>query len=240
MTTGFGPMTGRHRDAARSAAIGNPHHNAIAKDEPMRTNWRHTAGLVIFLAGTLLAGCVTVQDGGFARPAAAPVPEMDAELKPGLAVLYFPKRMVRHVDMLPQGEDALEKGVSGPPVTNLNRRFGRGQVFKSGTNRGIGMEMTGFILLDKPGRYQFRVNSNDGFRLFMDGRMLLEDPAWHASGDQMTPPAAFKVSEPAWYSLRIRYFQRKGTAAFQFYWLPPGEADFTPVPGRVLAHREPY
>ncbi len=206
----------------------------------MLTKWRQTARLVILLTVIFLAGCATVKDGGFARPASAPIPEMDAELKPGLAALYFPKRFVRHVDILPQGEDALEKGVSGPPVTNLNRRFGRGQVFNSGTNRGIGMEMSGFILLDAPGRYQFRVNSNDGFRLFMDGRLLLEDPAWHASGDQMTAPAAFQVSAPAWYSLRIRYFQRKGTAAFQFFWQPPGATEFTPVPGRVLAHREPY
>ncbi len=212
----------------------------MAKDKSMHIQWRQTAGLLVFLAVILTVGCASVQDGGFARPAAAPVPEVDADLKPGLAVLYFPKRFVRHVDILPQGEDALEKGVPGPPITNLNRRFGRGQVFQSGTNRGIGVEMSGFILLEKPGRYQFRVNSNDGFRLFMDGRLLLEDPAWHASGDQMTAPAGFNVSQPAWYSLRIRYFQRKGTAAFQFYWQPPGASEFIPVPGRVLAHREPY
>ena len=206
----------------------------------MRINRRQTAGLLLLVTVTFLAGCASVRDGGFARPAAAPLPDVDADLKPGLAVLYFPKRFVRHVDMLPHGEDALEKGVPGPPVTNLNRRFGRGQVFQSGTNRGIGVEMSGFVLLANPGRYQFRVNSNDGFRLHMDGRLLLEDPAWHASGDQMTAPAAFDVAEPAWYSLRIRYFQRKGTAAFQFFWQPPGASDFTPVPGRVLAHREPY
>ena len=206
----------------------------------MSTNRQPMAVIVFLLASMLLAGCASVRDGGFARPAAAPVPEMTDDLKPGLAVLYFPKRFVRHVDILPQGQDALEKGVAGPPVTNLNRRFGRGEVFKSGTNRGIGMEMSGFILLDKPGRYQFQVNSNDGFRLSLDGRMLLEDPAWHASGDQLTPPAAFAVATPAWYSLRIRYFQRKGTAAFQFFWQPPGASDFSPVPGRVLAHLAPY
>ncbi|MDJ0874026.1 MAG: PA14 domain-containing protein [Desulfobacterales bacterium] len=206
----------------------------------MSTKRLQTAAIILLLSATLLAGCASVRDGGFARPAAAPMPEMADEMKPGLAVLYFPKRFVRHVDILPQGEEALAKGVAGPPVTNLNRRFGRGEVFKSGTNRGIGMEMSGFILLDKPGRYQFQVNSNDGFRLSLDGRVLLEDPAWHPSGDQLTPPAEFVVQTPAWYSLRIRYFQRKGTAAFQFYWQPPGASEFSPVPGRVLAHLAPY
>ncbi len=206
----------------------------------MSTRWRQVVGCMLLMTGIFLVGCASVNDGGFARPAAAPIPEMTEDLKPGLAVLYFPKRFVRHVDTLPKGEEALEKGVPGPPVTNLNRRFGRGQVFKSGTNRGIGVEMSGFILLEKPGRYQFQVNSNDGFRLFLDARPLLEDPAWHSSGDRLTPPAEFVVREPAWYSLRIRYFQRKGTAAFQFFWQTPDAAEFSPVPGRVLAHLAPY
>ncbi len=240
MMTGSGPPNGRWCDAAQMAATVKSLPNLTAKDNPMRIDWRYTMVTVLLLAGFFLAGCASVEDGGFARQTAAPIPEMDAGLKPGLAVLYFPRRFVRHVDALPRGEEAIGKGVSGSPVTNLNRRFGRGQVFGSGTNRGIGLEMSGFILLEKPGRYQFQVNSNDGFRLFMDGRMLVEDPAWHASGDRMTPPAEFNVSEPAWYSLRIRYFQRKGTAAFQVFWQPPGATEFTPVPGRVLAHRESY
>lgn len=206
----------------------------------MSRKLRQAAGPILLLAGTLLAGCAGVHDGGFARPATAPRPAISADLQSGLAVLYFPKRFVRHIDALPKGEEALQKGVPGPPVTNLNRRFGRGQVFNSGTNRGVGVEMNGFILLEKPGRYRFQVNSNDGFRLSLDGRIFLEDPAWHQSGDRLTPPAEFEVSEPAWYSLRIRYFQRKGTAAFQFFWQPPEGTEFSPVPGRVLAHLTPY
>jgi hypothetical protein len=195
---------------------------------------------MIMIMVLLLAACASVQDGGFVRPASPALPVAAANLQPGLAVLYFPNHFVRHIDGLPQGEAARAKGVPGPPVSNLNRRFGRGQVFQSGTNRGVGVEMGGWMLLAKPGRYQFKVTSNDGFRLFMDGRLLLEDPAWHSAGDRTTPAAEFEVREPGWYSLRIRYFQRKGTAAFQFFWQPPEEAEFSPVPGQVLAHRTPY
>ncbi len=208
---------------------------AQRRGKRMRTGW-----IIPLLIGFFLMGCASVQDGGFLKPA-APAMSPDADdLKPGLAALYFHKTFVRHVDALPQGEKARSTGVPGPAISDLNRRFGRGQVFDSGTNRGIGVEMSGFILLDKPGRYRFQVNSNDGFRLFLDGRSLLEDPAWHASGDQLTPPAEFEVNAPAWYSLRIRFFQRKGTAAFQFYWMPPGNNEFAPVPSRVLAHLTPY
>ena len=200
----------------------------------MRTGW------ILLITGLILTGCAGVHDGGFLQPATPARSADTGGLKPGLAVLYFPNTFVRHVDALPRGDKARRQGVPGPAVTNLNRRFGRGQVFDSGTNRGIGLEMSGLILLDQPGRYRFQVNSNDGFRLFLDGRSLLEDPAWHASGDRLTPPADFEVSAPAWYSLRIRFFQRKGTASFQFFWMPPGSTEFTPVPGQVLAHLSPY
>ncbi|MBL0713293.1 MAG: hypothetical protein JJV98_06290 [Desulfosarcina sp.] len=195
---------------------------------------------MLLLIGVLLAGCASLRGGGFAQ-AAAPALALTADnLQPGLAVLYFPKTFVRHVDALPRGEDARAKGTPGPAVSNLNRRFGRGQVFNSGTNRGIGIEMSGYIRLAQPGRYQFQVNSNDGFRLFIDGREILKDPVWHSSGDRLTPAADLEVAAPAWYSLRIRYFQRKGTATFQFYWRPPGSTEFQPVPGQVLAHLRPY
>ena len=153
----------------------------------MRRGW-----IIPLLSCLLVMSCASVQDGGFSKPAAPAMPADADDLKPGLAALYFHKTFVRHVDALPQGEKALSRGVPGPAISDLNRRFGRGQVFDSGTNRGIGVEMSGFILLEKPGRYRFQVNSNDGFRLFLDGRSLLEDPAWHAKGDQLTPPCRIR------------------------------------------------
>jgi hypothetical protein len=206
----------------------------------MRPHWRYARVGLLLITFAWLTACASVKDGGFARPAAPVLPVTSEDLQPGLAVLYFPKTFVRHLDNLPLGPEAIDKGVSGAPIENLDRRFGRGQVFRSGTNRGIGVEMSGWILLDQPGRYQFQVNSNDGFRIYMNGGLLLEDPVWHSSGDRMTPPAGFEVVEPGWYSLRIRYFQRKGTATFQFFWQRPRTVAFVPVPGRVLAHRTPY
>jgi hypothetical protein len=195
-----------------------------------------------------LAACVSyaddqgVKSDGFASPASIALPLASEGLKPGLAVLYFKNTSIRHIDALPKGERSRKIGRPGPPITNLNRRFGRGEVFKSGSNRLVGLEMSGFIRLEKPGQYTFQVYSNDGFRLYLDGALLVEDPAWHQKSykNRLKTSKPFHVSDPGWYSLRIRYFQRKGTAAFQFYWQPPGEAEFQPVPSPVLAHRESY
>ena len=159
-------------------------------------------------------------------------------LKAGLAVLYFDKIFVRHLDALPQGERAQERGRPGPPIPYLNHQFGRSEIFDSGTNRGLGMEISGYIRLDRPGTYGFQANSNDGFRLYIDGHLLIDDPNWHS--DRLSPEAQLPVTAPGWYSLRARYFQRKGTATIQLYWRPPGEDAFSIVPAKVLAHQQPY
>jgi hypothetical protein len=188
----------------------------------------------------LLAGCATSPDGadGFVRPPQAYLPLNTEGLEPGLAVLYLKHNFVRSLDLLPQGEKAREKGQPGPPIPYLNHQFGRSPIFDSGTNRGIGMEISGFIRLEQPGTYGFQANSNDGFRLYIDGQLLVDDPDWHS--DRLSPEARLSITEPGWYSLRCRYFQRKGTATIQLYWQPPGDNRFTIVPAKVLAHQQSY
>ncbi len=196
--------------------------------------------IAILLVFTLMAGCATAPKGsdGFVRPAQAMLPLDTTTLEPGLAVLYFDKIFVRHLDALPQGDDAQERGRPGAPIPYLNHQFGRSPIFDSGTNRGLGMEISGYIRLDRPGTYGFQANSNDGFRLYIDGHLLVDDPNWHA--DQLSPEARLPITTPGWYSLRARYFQRKGTATIQLYWQPPGEEGFSIVPAKVLAHQQPY
>ena len=192
-------------------------------------------GLFLILA----TGCAVTPEG----PAAfTVVPEpalpLTAEnLQPGLAVLYFDHKFVRHLDALPPAEVVRQKGRSGPAVPYLNHQFGRGEVFDSGTNRGIAMELRGLIRLDRAGTYGFQANTNDGFCFFSDDRLLLDDPAWHS--DRLSPEALAVITEPGWYAIHIRYFQRKGTSTLQLYWKPPQDDAFAIVPARVLAHRTP-
>jgi hypothetical protein len=192
--------------------------------------------LIVF---TFLAGCATAQKEGFVRPTQSSLPLDTSTLKPGLAVLYFDQNFVRcknsHLDDLPQGDSAKERGRPGAPIPYLNHQFGRSKIFDSGTNRLLGMEISGYIRFDRPGTYGFQANSNDGFRLYIDGHLLIDDPAWHS--DRLSPEAQLPITEPGWYSLRARYYQCKGTATIQLYWQPPGENEFTIVPAKVLAHQ---
>jgi hypothetical protein len=191
-------------------------------------------GLVFLLA--LATSCSSA--GGVPAVAAEPqadfLPLTAPDLRPGLAVIYFDRQFVRHIDQLPQGENAANVGRPGAPVAQLNHQFGQAEVFQSGSNRGVGVEFTGYLKLDQPGRYRFQANSNDGFRMEIGGQRVVDDPAWHS--DRLSAPGEYEVPNPGWYPVRMRYFQRKGTATLQLYWQTPRDPSFRIVPAEALAH----
>jgi hypothetical protein len=161
-----------------------------------------------------------------------------AEWQPGLAVVYLPGKF-RHTKEMPSGKSMLQLGRPGAPIAYFNHSFGRGEVFASGQARGIGLEATGFIHLDRPGAYRFKALSNDGIRVWIAERPVVDDGEWHSTGDRFSAPLTFQNPQAGWASIRLRYFQRKGTAALKLYWQPPGSADFKVIPASAYAHSPP-
>ena len=158
-----------------------------------------------------------------------------AALKPGLAVLYY-FNFFRQIDELVQWE-SYKEGKPGPTIERLNFRSGEGDVLTSENNDGVGAKITGLILLDKAGDYNFAFESNDGVRLEIDGQLVVEDPDVHA--DRFSDVGIVSITEPGWYPITIRYFERKNTSTLRFHWLPPGAEGTMPlVPKEVLAHLE--
>jgi len=165
-----------------------------------------------------------------AAPATAP-----AALAPGLAVRYF-DGYYRHIDELPASHAAMELGRPGPPILSLNHQFGFLPVFDSGRGHGVGMLLTGYLLLENTGTYLFSALSNDGVRIFLGDVQVADDPAVHR--DKFSDPVSVSVAEPGWYPLKIQYFQRKGSAALKLYWRPPTATDFVIVPAAAYGHLE--
>lgn len=150
-------------------------------------------------------------------------------LTPGLATLYYDK-FLRHLDQMPP----TTQGRPGAPILQLNHRFEKNEVFSSGLSKGVAIQMTGFILLEKPGVYQFRALANDGISLHIDDQLLFKDPRVH--GDRLSPTGTFTAPASGHYPLLIRYFQRKGTATLILYWQQPGQSSFEVVPAAVYFH----
>lgn len=207
----------------------------------MRTIYRFLAGTLVL--GLLLCGCVLPGQGPaeMASPSApiaglspakalSPAPS----LIPGLTVLYFLNFSASHIDQLPSGTVAAQKGKPGKPILFLDHNFSNQDVFDSGQRSGVGLELNGLIRLSPAGSYRFKALSNDGIRVYIGGHMVLDDPDVH--GDRFCGPSTVTVEQEGWYNLNVRYFQRKGSAALSLQWQPPGQKDFTPVPAEAYGH----
>jgi hypothetical protein len=151
-----------------------------------------------------------------------------------LAVRYYDDFFSRHLDSLPSKTDPFKSGRPGKPIRVLDREFGRTEVFDSGTNRGIGMRMEGLLHLSRPGIYRFQALSNDGIRVYLDGRRIIDDPDVH--GNRLSDIATVEIANPGWHPLKVEYFQRKGTAAIMLYWQPPESSALSIIPAQAYGH----
>lgn len=157
------------------------------------------------------------------------------ELQPGLAPYYF-LELYRNIGQMLKNEELVRKmGKPGPPIAQLNHRFGSGKVFDSGEEKGVGVIMYGYFYLPEPGDYVFQAFTNDGFELYVNSHLLVTDPGVHKG--RLSDRGLITIARGGWFPVTIRYFQRKGTAALQLYWQPPGAGEFSIVPREVYGHR---
>ncbi|WP_374634425.1 PA14 domain-containing protein [Ferrovibrio sp.] len=190
-----------------------------------------------------LAGCASGAGGGkgkevtFSADAVKPAMPQPAaaSLKPGLATMYFHGRY-DHINDMPSLDKPVEmaKGRPGKPVAPIDEMSGSGVMWESQDFQFFGVVFTGFINFDKPGTYHITVNSNDGIRIYIGGKMVLEDPFVHA--DAMANPVALDIAAPGWYPITMQYFQKRNTATLQFFWQPPNANNMSIIPASALMH----
>ena len=179
----------------------------------------------------MLSGCA--DQGQELRPSTVGHKD-SSQYQSGLSVVYIFQKY-RSVDQIPTGQAAHRMGRPGKPVTMLNHQSDKeGEVFDSGRSQGVAMVMAGYLHLQKTGTYRWQALANDGIRMFIDNKMIFEDPKVHS--DRLTPTGTFEVYKGGWYPVSIVYFQRKGTAALKLYWQPPGDELFSLVPAEVYGH----
>lgn len=194
--------------------------------------WRRligAGGLVLVLAGGLWipgGGARAMEVGGLEpltpQPAAGAV-------KAGLRVEYN-SVFVRHVD------DCVLAGIGrdGGIIEALDWANTDGEVLTSGDRDGVCARMRGLFHFPKPGAYIMVMQSNDGVRLTIGGKVIVDDPDVH--GDQFSQYATVKIAQAGWYKLFLIYFERKATSTVELYWQPPGAKEFTLVPASAYGH----
>ena len=165
------------------------------------------------------------------RPALLTATEQQTE--PGLSVVYAACK-IRHIDKMPGRKWMTEKGVPGEPIRIIANKFGNGEVFGSGKSQLVCVQMQGYLNFEETGNYLIKANSNDGIRVFLDNKMILNDPDVHA--ERFTPEAEIEIKQAGRYLILVRYFQRKGTATLEMYWKTPGADRFDIIPAKAYSH----
>lgn len=155
-------------------------------------------------------------------------------LKSGLSVVYFLEYFERNLDAIPNSGTSGYQTVKGKPIRELNHQFGTDEVFDSGASRGVAMRMTGYLHIAETGDYQFQALSNDGVRVMLDGKIIIDDSEQHA--DRLSNIGYAVLDQPGYYPLVVEYYQRKGTAALKLLWKTPLATDFVTIPQNGYVH----
>ena len=74
---------------------------------------------------------------------------------------------------------------------------------------------TGFFTPAESGTYQLGMRADDGFRLWLDGKMVVEDWTTHGVSTKL---ASVKLEKGHKYALKAEYFQATGDAIAQMVW----------------------
>ncbi len=128
-------------------------------------------------------------------------PEPNLDLR-GLKAEYFGNVLLQG-DPIVTGKtrrvdfDFHKRPVKGVPRENFSARF------------------TGRITPEKTGTYIFVLRSDDGARLFLDGKPLLVDWSDHAA---RTRTARIRLEGGRDYPIRIEYYQKAGSAVLRLGW----------------------
>ncbi len=83
----------------------------------------------------------------------------------------------------------------------------------------FGFVFSGTLIVPETGEYTFRLDSDDGARLTIDGKEVIEYDGIHGIGE---PKRATQVLDAGRYPIRLDYFQRDGGKGLEVGWSGPG------------------
>jgi alpha-L-rhamnosidase len=98
---------------------------------------------------------------------------------------------------------------------------------------GFGLVFTGFLNAPADGDYRFRLASDDGSRLLIDGRTVVSNDSTHAVSEASGTVRLAKGR----HALRLEYFEGRGDESLRLDWEGPGLRTPRPLPRSVLSPR---
>ncbi|MEJ8856025.1 PA14 domain-containing protein [Variovorax robiniae] len=91
---------------------------------------------------------------------------------------------------------------------------------------------TGMIEAPASGSYQFRTLSDDGIRVWIDGKLVIDN--WTLHGPTYNESAALNLVAGQLYSIKIEFYEATGWAVTRLQWKTPDAADYAATPAARL------
>lgn len=142
------------------------------------------------------------------------------EVKPGLNCDYFEKFFVNVTDL----------DLVNPVSSGISQKF---SIDQRKRENYFGFRYSGFIKVPKDGIYRFYLKSNDGSRLYIHDKELIENDANHGAVEE---PGSIAL-KAGYHPIMVKYMQCGGGKALQVSWSGPGIAK-QEIPENVLFIRK--
>jgi glucose/arabinose dehydrogenase len=166
-------------------------------------------------AGSVESYTVTLTVGSSSSPAPTPT---NLEVSPGLKAEFFD--FTRSLKRLPalrgrvadvtRTDAVIAYAPTGTPWPGLDGRFAT----------TFATRHTGYLRVDTAGRYTLHLRSSDGSKLWLDGKLLINNDGLHPI---RTRSSTLRLTA-GFHSLQVEYFDSSGTAGLILSWSGPGIA----------------
>lgn len=198
-----------------STADGYTMMRGLPMDFPDDTNVRKTGDAFMFGPAFLVHPITRpIYHAPVPAPGLVPTSAMRSESgQPGLDVTYFRGRTF--TDVASKSVDAvIDHTWPEPPLANPPA--GLSSIFN------FSARWTGKLIAPETGQYELGVEGDDGFRLWLDGKMVVEDWQDAAARYGSTKVTLTKGQE---VNVRIDFYQGGGERSIKFCWRTPSELD---------------
>ena len=128
--------------------------------------------------------------------------------KPGLRADYFKGTDLQGTPVVTRIDKNVDFNFISNPVPGL-----ASGAFAS---NNFSARWTGFMTPTQSGAYRIGLKSDDGFRLWIDGKLVAEDWSTHGVSTKLVD---FEMEKGRKYAVKLEYFQGTGDAIAQFVWI---------------------
>jgi beta-glucosidase len=127
-----------------------------------------------------------------------------------------------------QGEYFANKTLSGTPAltrsdSTIDFDWGTGSPDPSLPADGFSARWTGTLTAPATAAYTFGATSDDGSRIYLDGKLIADNWGDHGVSTVKSSPVQLTAGEP--HSLKVEYYENAGGASVSIGWTAPGLPD---------------